>query len=391
MALYMLKNRIQDYKWGSVDLMTGFFGIANDSKKPQAEMWMGAHPGASSMIDISGKTANLDIIIKKNPEHFLGRETSEKFSSRLPFLFKILAAGNPLSIQAHPDRQQAVLGFKRENSLGIPVDDPKRNYKDDNHKPEIICAVSEFHALRGFRNGKSIISDIGSINNDILNDIAGNLLQENGYRLFFKQLMTLNDNDRKSVLKDTAEWASAENNPVRGWVKKLLKIYPDDIAVLSPVYLNLVILNSGDAMFLEAGELHAYLSGIGIELMANSDNVLRGGLTVKNVDLDELDCILKYNECNPEILKSNSENDSCYYFDTKADEFRLSRINLEKKIEIEKACGPHIIICQDGFADIFQGDDSVFLSKGDSVFISPSDDSIIISGEGVFYAADIPS
>ncbi len=370
--------------------MGRYFGISIKGKEPMAEMWMGAHPGASSAVIISGKETALVKAIEENPEHFLGRRVSKKFKGKLPFLFKVLSAGEPLSIQAHPDKMQALSGYNRENKAGIPIDDPKRNFRDDNHKPEIIFAVSEFHALRGFRRSEEINKYLELINNKLLESVCRKLEKENGYREFFKSLMTFEKEEKKSILADAGKWSSAKNSPEKEWISILLEYYPDDIAAISPLYLNLVKLEPGEAMYLDAGELHAYLYGIGIELMANSDNVLRGGLTVKNVDLKELENILRYNECIPEIMTAECDSDVLFSFKTPADEFRLSRICIDNNIDINDSESPQIIICQQGKVKIIQGNNMLELMPGESVYITPSDEIISITGKGVLYAADIP-
>lgn len=390
MAIYRLINKIRNYEWGSADLMAGYFGIHIKGKGPMAEMWMGAHPGASSAVVLSGKETGLVKAIEENPQHFLGRRVSEKFGGKLPFLFKVLSAGRPLSVQAHPDKLQAVSGFMLENKAGIPIDDPKRNYRDDNHKPEIICAVSEFHALRGFRSPEDIIKYLLSLNNKLLEGICRKLEKENGYRGFFKSLMTFRMEEKKSILADAGKWSSDKNSPEKEWVSRLLEYYPDDISAISPLYLNLIKLDPGEAMYLDAGELHSYLQGIGIELMANSDNVLRGGLTVKNIDFKELDNILKYSACIPEILTCEKGRDILFSYNTPADEFRLSVIFTDNYVDINDCAGPRIIICQRGKIRIIQGKNVSVINSGESVYITPSKENIRIMGKGILYAADIP-
>jgi len=212
---------------------------------------------------------------------------------RLPFLFKVLASAKPLSIQAHPNRAQARQGFARENELGIPLDAPNRNYKDDNHKPEIICALTPFWALIGFRKIEEMIDllerlQIHSLEKEI--DILRAQPNSAGLKDFFRAVMTLDKQSKEEAVGEalvSAE-ARADEDPVSSWMIKLHQEYPGDIGVLSTVLLNLIRLEPGDALYQSAGELHAYLEGVGMELMANSDNVLRGGLTPKHVDVPEL-------------------------------------------------------------------------------------------------------
>jgi len=235
----LLENTIQEYEWGSYTAICNLLGRKAPSDVPQAELWMGAHPRASSMVTYEGKVISLQELISKHPEDILGKSIAGKFSNKLPYLFKVLAASKPLSIQAHPNLAQAREGFKTENDLNIPKDAPNRNYKDKNHKPECICALTTFWAMNGFRK----ISDILSFLNKLCPNSLGKELHElgkkcdtNGLKQFFKFLMTLDEKEKEQVLSETIDNAQkfVKMDPVFKWIIKLSKEYPKDIGILSP-------------------------------------------------------------------------------------------------------------------------------------------------------------
>jgi len=280
----LLKNTIQEYAWGSYTAIPELLGCESPAQAPQAELWLGAHPKAPSMVNCNGRWVSLLELIEQSPEDILGEKVAQRFDNRLPYLFKVLAAAKPLSIQAHPSRTQAKQGFARENRLRIPLDAANRNYKDDNHKPECICALTPFWALNGFRNISDILSLLEKTCHQGLETEITNLREKpdsQGLKRFFHELMTMEPPRQKQVINDALSYAQKhiQEDKVFEWMIHLHNEYPADIGVFAPVILNLICLEPGQAMFLPSGEMHAYLDGVGIELMANSDNVLRGGLT----------------------------------------------------------------------------------------------------------------
>ena len=271
----ILKNKIQPYAWGSYTAIPDLLGTENSKGEPQAELWMGAHPKAPSLVDKGGKWMSLEELIRSNPEDVLGKAVVNKYGGRFPYLFKVLAAAHPLSIQAHPSPDQAKRGFEKENRLNIPLDAFHRNYKDDNHKPECICAMTPFWAMKGFRNIHEMLELLSIVNPIDLSIEMENFKQQpnsQGLRSFFKAVMGMDRQRQKRVVDSVAAMADNhdQDDHIFQWIVKLNNRYPGDIGVLSPILLNLVCLDPGQAMFLPAGELHAYLDGVGIELMANS-------------------------------------------------------------------------------------------------------------------------
>ena len=398
-GICLLKNTIQEYAWGSYTAIPELLGNDSPANTPQAELWMGAHPKAPSKLKCNGKWRSLLELIDKNPRGILGEKVAQKFKNRLPYLFKVLAAGKPLSIQAHPSLGQAKEGFERENRLGIPLDAPNRNYKDDNHKPECICALSAFWALNGFRKISAMISLLDKICPPGLTkelDLLRRKPDSDGLKKFFQTVMTMDRKSQKRIVDDAVKNA----RPVKGdnkayqWMINLYKEYPSNIGVLSPIILNLICLEPGQALFLPAGTLHAYLDGVGIELMANSDNVLRGGLTPKHVDVKELLNVLNFEERDVNILKMEKINSCERRYEINAQEFSLSVIAVKTDTEYYspgKRC-VEILLCTDGDAVVvdFAENNSVDIKKGMSILIPAVVEKYSIKGDAVFYKAAVP-
>ena len=392
-----LKNEIQDYDWGSYTFIQNLLGEMQ-TDTPWAELWMGDHPKAPSKVWINGQWQRLDQVIADNPEAILGAQSARRFSNALPYLFKVLAARQPLSIQAHPDAEQAKNGFERENHEGIPLTAPHRNYKDSRHKPECLCALTPFWAMKGFRPIPEMVSLFSDACPESLADAVEYLKQNphaKGLQRFFEALMTLPEKKIQQVIEETAANAVAnqnKNDEFR-WIKTLHEIYPEDIGILSPILLNLICLQPGEALFLNSGEMHAYLDGAGIEIMANSDNVLRGGLTPKHIDVEELMRALDFTPRPLEILTPEPAAACEIVYPTAAAEFALS------VIEVNDACtyaqehgnGPEILLCTEGAGEIQwdASDEILTMPRGSSLLIPASVSSYRISGNARIYKAAV--
>ena len=398
-GIRILKNRVQHYAWGSYTAIQELLGKTRYEDKPMAELWLGAHPKAPSEVLIEGKWEPLNEVIERCPESILGKSAAGKFSNNLPFLFKVLAAARPLSIQVHPNLGQAKEGFNRENSLKIPMDAPNRNYRDNNHKPEIICALTPFMALKGFRRVQEILDLMDKLSPSGLADELSVLKRSpdsQGLRRFFTSLMTMRPEKQKGVVTETVNLAKKRSSEDRAfyWMIEFDRVYPGDIGVLSPLYLNLIELAPREALYLPAGELHAYLEGIGIELMANSDNVLRGGLTPKHVDVPQLLDIVNFEMEDVKKIKPVKEGSCERIYPSPAEEFSLSVISVcqGKSFISAKDRNAEIMICTEGrgtIKDLSIGD-HLPLIKGESVIVSAAVDQYRINGEGVFYKASVP-
>lgn len=398
--IILLENVIQEYAWGSKTFIPELMGRPSPSKNPQAELWMGAHPKGPSRAMIRGKSVSLSEIIKKDPDGTLGSPVARRFSNQLPFLFKVLAASRPLSIQAHPDKEQAGEGFAREDREGIARNDPVRNYRDQNHKPELICALKPLWALKGFRPIHDMvrISDhIGTPARELEIDLLRKQPDKEGLKRFFTSLIAIKP-DRKAPLLDEIVRRAKEcrgEDPAFEWIERLYDDYPGDIGVLAPILLNLVYLKPGEAMHIPSGELHAYLGGAGLEIMANSDNVIRGGLTTKHIDLKELLRILTFTPGEPVILKPGKGRTGERHYPKTAEEFVMSRICFERMGEIytsSRKRGAEILICVDGEATVAEkgNDERLILKRGESIFIPAKVTQYAIQGKFTIYKASVP-
>ncbi len=395
----LLKNPIQKYAWGSKTEIQFLLGDPDSIGKPMAELWMGAHPKAPSQVKIEGKWHSLDEVIRKDPESILGKKIARKFSNQLPFLFKILAAERPLSIQVHPTKEQAQEGFARENDLGIPLDAPNRNYKDANHKPEILCALTTFQGLKGFRRIDEILQLMDQLSLTSLSDELNLLKKEpdsKGLRSFFSALMNRDKVRQTEVAEEAIRSAEklANEDKAFHWIMELNREYPGDIGILSPVILNLVQLKPGEAIYLPAGELHAYLDGLGIELMANSDNVLRGGLTPKHIDVPELLNVVNFESGPVQKVTATNRNSCQTSYESPAAEFQLSMISVDEGNAYTSPSdrSVEILICLEGKANIYDSSSgkTISVARGQSLIIPAEISFYRIEGSAIFYSAAVP-
>ncbi len=393
----ILKNSIQKYAWGSHAAIQNLLGT-QAPEEPWAELWMGAHPKAPSQVRVDGHWIPLDRLIQQFPTEILGETVAKHFSGAIPYLYKVLAADSPLSIQAHPNMTQAREGFERENSLNIPLNAPHRNYKDSRHKPECICALTRFIALKGFRRVPRMLPLLKALCPVGLARELDRLAAEgeSGLKRFFNALLTLPENKKDDLLAEAVKNAKkyADRHTDLKWVLRLYKKYPKDIGVLSPVILNLVSLAPGEALFLPSGELHAYLEGFGVELMANSDNVLRGGLTLKHIDPEELLTVVNFTETDVNFLLPENKSSSEGIYATPAKEFFLSVIQVNSR-RSHTAPGKHsadILLCTSGAGVIRYGENHtpIPFEKGTAILVPAVIGSYRITGDAVIYKAGVP-
>jgi mannose-6-phosphate isomerase len=394
-----LKNPIQQYAWGDTEAIARLLGDPTPSPKPQAELWLGAHPKAPSLVRTNGDWVALDKLIEADPRAILGENIAARFHNRLPYLFKVLAAAKPLSIQAHPNRHQAREGFQRENFRGIELNAPHRNYKDDNHKPECICALTPFWALCRFRHVTEIQKFLRILSpNHLASRLEGNDQRPDRLVLrdFFENLASMETTDKRRILEAALIKADKLKNedPAYGWMVTLGRDHPDDIGILSPIMLNLIQLRPGQALCLPAGELHAYLKGVAIELMANSDNVLRGGLTCKHVDVPELLRVLTFRTGPMKVLTGEAISDLERVYRCPVEEFQLSVLTLKEPGTYTSSAvrSAEIILCGQGKANIsdYESGDRIALNQGQSVLIPAAVRRYGLAGEGICYKAAVP-
>jgi mannose-6-phosphate isomerase len=398
-GIRVLKNPIQNYAWGSKTFIPQLTGVSTPENTPQAELWMGAHPKAPSLVWNNGKWIPLHELIQEDPEGILGKPTANKFSNRLPFLFKVLAAERPLSIQAHPNRVQAQQGFSRENSTGIPLNAPHRNYRDDNHKPELICALTPFSALIGFREMEEIVALTDRLGaprfRDKVMDSWG-LTNHESLRRLFTGLLTMEGDDQRRMVAEVVESCEkyASEDKAFEWTLKLNRAYTGDTGVLSPLFMKVVHLGPGEAIYISSGQLHSYLEGAGIELMANSDNVLRGGLTSKNVDVPELIKILDFAADGRYLLNPERGMNGEKFYRCPAEEFILSVISLNEGAVFTgpKKRSVEMMICMEGKARTIDSDrrENFSLNKGTAIIVPASAGPYKIEGKCIIYRASVP-
>ncbi|WP_367042546.1 mannose-6-phosphate isomerase, class I [Streptomyces sp. Je 1-332] len=379
-----LTNTIRPYAWGSTTAIPELIGV-EPTGEPQAEMWMGAHPGAPSR---TGR-GPLDEVIDEDPGHELGRAAVAKFGPRLPFLLKLLAAGAPLSLQVHPDLEQAREGYEDEESRGVPIDAPHRNYKDANHKPELICALTEFDGLCGFRDPVEAADLLAGLGVDSVKpyvDLLHAKPEDGALREVLTAVLTADPEEMAATVTEVTEAAKRLGGAYAPYAG-IAHHYPGDPGVIAAMLLNHVRLQPGEALFLGAGVPHAYLDGLGVEIMANSDNVLRCGLTPKHVDVPELLRIVRFEPTDPGVLRPEASPDGEEVYETPIDEFRLSRFVLSDGAAPHDltAATPQILLCVAGTVRV---GDAGELTAGQSVFV-PADEKAELSGVGTVFRATV--
>ncbi|EGR7975870.1 mannose-6-phosphate isomerase, class I [Vibrio vulnificus] len=387
-SIFKLENVIQNYAWGSQTAITELFGIDNPEQVPQAEIWMGTHPNGCSKLAHTGML--LSDFIQSDPANVLGDYTVERFGD-LPFLFKVLSAEKPLSIQVHPSREKAIEGYQKENLQGLQLTDSSRNYKDDNHKPELVYALTFYKAMNGFRTIEEIVSLFDQAKVETLRvDLEKLILQptSTGLKAFFDVVMNLSAERKQRAL---AELLQAVDQPAKTakareafeLIKEFRQDYRDDIGLFSPLLLNIVELEPGEAMFLHAETPHAYVKGTGLEIMANSDNVLRAGLTPKHMDIAELIANTNFISTDRDklILKPfNIENKTAYPIPV--EDFSFEIVNVETTERRQYVRSAEILFCIEGNCAIRHGSDVVTIAAGESVFVCHSTKVYEYFGEG---------
>ncbi|MFJ2772248.1 mannose-6-phosphate isomerase, class I [Streptomyces sp. NPDC087300] len=378
-----LTNTIRPYAWGSTTAIAELVG-AEPTGEPQAEMWMGAHPGAPSRTERGA----LNEVIDADPEHELGKEAVAKFGPRLPFLLKLLAAGAPLSLQVHPNLAQAKEGYAEEERRGVPIDAAHRNYKDANHKPELICALTPFDGLCGFRDPAETAALLEGLGVDSLKPYV-DLLRAHPEEAALREVLTAVLTADPEQMAETVDEVTAAARRLGGAYTAYAGIahhYPGDPGVIAAMLLNHVQLQPGEALFLGAGVPHAYLEGLGVEIMANSDNVLRCGLTPKHVDVPELLRIVRFEAADPGVLRPEASPDGEEVYDTPIDEFRLSRFVLPEGAAPHDltAATPQILLCTAG--SVRAGE--LALAPGESAFV-PAGEKAEVSGVGTVFRATV--
>ena len=376
--IYPLQGAIQHYAWGGYRFLPYLLGTPNEDQQPFAEYWMGAHPGGESKVMLDPYHATgLSSWIGVDPASILGEQVLESFGPRLPYLFKVLDVRKMLSIQAHPTKSAAEAGFKRENELGIPLQAAFRNYKDDNHKPEIMVALSDFWLLHGFRQ----VSDIRQVLEEIPEwaDLI-DTLDQHGFRELYREIMEMPQAEIDRRLEPLS--GRLENALIAGRLHKSMPDYwaawafrdyttPEgyfDRGIFSIYFLNLVNVAPGQGIFQGAGIPHAYLEGVNIELMANSDNVFRGGLTPKHIDVYELIQNLVFDPITPQLTEGAVVEEGLLRYVTPSPDFELWSLELQQRqvYNADPDTGPAIWLIIEG--ELILNEDQLY-QQGSSFFV----------------------
>ena len=383
-----LRNPIQYYAWGSRTAIPELLGRSSPADEPEAELWMGSHPKAPSEARRNGSWASLRDLIAEAPAEILGTERADRGVTELPFLFKVLAAGEPLSIQAHPDAEQARHGFENEEALGIPRDADHRNYRDRHPKPEILYALTPFSIVRGFRQPGEIRDLLEQV------DLPRHLPacrkldaadDKHALEQFFRAYMSLGDDQLEQFLPGVVERCrSNSDHEAFAWVAKLSESYPGDRGVLAPLFLHVRTLAPGEAMYTGPGVLHAYLDGVGMELMVSSDNVLRGGLTTKHVDVPELLHVLRFEPLSPTPLAATPVDGGRRF---EAGGLTLDVLDLrDGEVSRLPAGRVTILMCTAGRGTL-HGSETVSFARGESFLIPAAASEIRIDGDATVFVA----
>ncbi|HEY3406763.1 MAG TPA: mannose-6-phosphate isomerase, class I [Propionicimonas sp.] len=389
--MQVLHGTFQHYAWGTTDAIPELLGRPADGQ-PVAEYWLGAHPLAPSEVD----GVRLDALVAGNPQ-VIGDASRAAFGDRLPYLVKVLSARHALSLQAHPSREQAEEGFAKENAAGLAADSPERTYRDDWPKPELLVALNEFHGLAGFRDPKRTAALFGGLGvADELASVIGPLTERKGSaalaEVFLDVLSLKGERARLSEVVCAAAMrrkdAPGELGEFSRTIIELDEVFPTDPSIIAAALMNRVTLSPGEGLYVPAGQMHAYLSGTGVEVMANSDNVIRGGLTSKHVDVGELVRVVDFEPSTPKPIQPVAARDGVEKYPTPCGEFDVWRVtpgSAPGPINLPGAKSARILLLTDGEVELTSGSDHLRLRRGEAAFIPATDPTATISGDGVAF------
>jgi mannose-6-phosphate isomerase len=378
-----LTNPIRTYAWGSRTAIAALQGRPVPSAEPEAEVWMGAHPSAPSLVSSSDRDIPLTEVIARDPVAVLGSAVVDRFGARLPYLLKILAAARPLSLQAHPNAAQARAGFAAETHLA--GDDPGRNYSDPYHKPELLVVVEPFEALCGFRDPETSAAVLESFGVPDLEPVIAALRtgpEADRLRRAVELFMGWPEPRRPDLVAAMARAGRGEPG-ARALATRLGREHPGDVGVGVALLLNHLRLRPDEAVFMPAGNLHAYLGGVGLEVMAASDNVLRGGLTPKRVDVAELLRVLRYEVLADPVVRPKELAPGVLAWPVPASEFALVKAVAEAGVALTvPGAGPRIVACLRGPARLSAAGQVRLVGGGEAVFLSPREPAVELSAGG---------
>ncbi len=397
-AVSKLKGKVQHYAWGGYEFIPQLLGLQNETHQPYAEYWMGAHPNHSSEIAVEESWVSLQQFIKENTSAILGEETSAAFGA-LPYLFKVLDVRQMLSIQVHPDKESAKQNYQKENEAGIPVTAPHRNYKDENHKPELMVALSDFWLLHGFKSPSLLKETLAAIP-DFTFLIP--IFEQGGYQALYEKVMRMKQEEVNRILEPVINriipiYKNGELKKKQEdfWAARAVETFCKDDnydrGIFSIYFFNLVNLKKGEGIYQPAGLPHAYLEGQNVELMANSDNVLRAGLTDKHIDVPELMKYVQFEETIPSILGTSAQQKEVPFI-TPAPEFEMTRYQLSERDTVSyQTYSAEIILVLAGSLQITAAQEQIRVQKGETAFIiSGSQVDITVTATADFFRAAVP-
>ena len=392
----LLEPVIQPYAWGSHTAIAELQGRAAPTAGPEAELWMGAHPSAPSGVRRPGGRTTLDQVIAADPPRELGAACAARFGGRLPFLLKVLAADKALSIQVHPSREQAEAGDREETARGLAPGDKARNYVDDWPKPEILCALTRFEVLAGMRSTADAAALLGALRVRELDPLAADLAAAAGPAALtaaFGTILTWPAEGRAALVAAVAascQRIAATDGEYAATAAATVRIagdHPGDLGVVASLLLRHLVLRPGEAVFLPAGGPHSYLHGTGIELLANSDNVVRAGLTPKHVDVPELLRLVDPAAAVP-VIEPRPDGAGVLAYDSPAPEFRLYRAEPgAADVTLPGGGGPRIVLCTGGAGLLRSGPATLRLARGESCYLAAAEEMVTASGPASLFVA----
>ncbi|WP_207492542.1 mannose-6-phosphate isomerase, class I [Aridibaculum aurantiacum] len=390
--IFKINGAVQHYAWGGFDFIPSLLRMARKEQKPYAEYWLGAHPSAPSDVELpDGTSIFLNAAIKQLPFKYIGEKVYERFGE-LPYLLKVLDVREMLSIQVHPTREEAIKGFEKEEAAGIPIDAPHRNYKDRNHKPEVMIALSDFWLLHGFKPADELVATLQQVPS--FKELVA-VFEKEGYFGLYKHVMEMPQDAADAMLGPVVKEALAgtppKNDPAY-WVAKLYNgnapVDGFDRGIFSIYFFNIVQLHKGQAIFQQAGVPHAYLEGQNVELMANSDNVLRGGLTPKHVDVPELLKQTTFEPIHPYVQGGVVKEGGERIFDCPVEDFGISMFSLENgKAYTATAFSAEIFLITQGSVSVGEQQ----FSAGEAFLVAAETEYTIVANEDTeAYKAFVP-
>lgn len=394
--MHRITGARQPYAWGSHQAIPEFLGEA-PGEGPLAEVWFGAHASAPALVEAGPSLRDL---IATDPDMHLGRGVLARFGPQLPYLVKLIAPAGPLSLQVHPSIEQAAAGFEQEEAAGVPLGVPHRRYPDANHKPEMLFALEPFEAIAGFRTARRATEMLAGLDVPLAQALLADLrsgMGPAGVRAAFTRLLDPASSPEAAEVERTVaavahRLAGGGSPSVRAdrIVARLAEAFPGDVGAVASLLMNPVSLRAGETLFVPAGGVHCYLSGLAIEVMASSDNVLRAGLTSKFIDPDEVLRTVDWIAAPPVRIAAEHVNDDVEVFYAPVDDFELAVATGHGQPVTIPGRGPRVLISLDGEVLTQHGEARVALRRGQAAFVPASSRPVVLEGTGRLAQITVP-